>query len=668
MKKYLLILLLCTVVFGGQYSFNSGELDPLVKYRIDDQRWGMGVGKMENILTKVTGRAYRRPGTLFVAEANGVPAVGSYPTLQVADNDFAVMYDDPGLTHTTAISNVTELQAMEDDLYGNYYLTGDIDASATSSWNDGEGFDPIGTFVGTFDGCGYTISDLTINRPEEDNVGLFSVLQYIEGGRVDQYPSGHTTYFSITNSTKRLAQSFTASKDYTISSVELLLKRGFTPGTVTVSIKATDEGTGQPTGEDLCSGTLNGDDFFTFPTWQLFEFETPYALTSGEKYAIVLQAAAQRIEWRIHFGGTYSGGYATTSTNSGDDWTDYTVYDFMFVTYETSTYVDADNKIANLTLSDCDITGKDHVGALAGDITTTNVYTSVIYNCHSTGNVSGENYVGGLIGSATGLEDYEVDINDCTSAVEVTGSGNDCGGLLGLTEGYIEIGNCRATGDVSGADNIGGFLGGLDAESVGTLVIDDCAATGDISGTKYIGGFVGYYCASPDISRCSARGSVTASGEIAGGFIGYADIEHATTIEDCYGWGDVVSGDYAGGFIGVSAGETMNNCYSVGTTTGTNKGGFSASESILENTTNSFWDTESSGEETSESGVGHVTSWMQTQSNFEDEEWDFDTVWEMSYTGPFFGEVRLIPFEYKEEDSYALEFGHQYIKFFRTVP
>jgi len=30
--------------------------------------------------------------------------------------------------------------------------------------------------------------------------------------------------------------------------------------------------------------------------------------------------------------------------------------------------------------------------------------------------------------------------------------------------------------------------------------------------------------------------------------------------------------------------------------------------------------------------------------------------------------VRLIPFEYSTNDAYVIEFGHEYISFFRTVP
>ena len=80
---------------------------------------------------------------------------------------------------TVVITNVTELQAMASDLAGTYVLGNAIDASATSGWNAGAGFDPVGTgtgvlrFTGSLDGAGYAITDLYINRPTTDYVGLF---------------------------------------------------------------------------------------------------------------------------------------------------------------------------------------------------------------------------------------------------------------------------------------------------------------------------------------------------------------------------------------------------------------------------------------------------------------------------------------------------------------
>ncbi|NTW49437.1 MAG: T9SS type A sorting domain-containing protein [Chlorobiales bacterium] len=52
-------------------------------------------------------------------------------------------------------------------------------ASGGAFYNGGAGFSPIGSiapyFTGTYDGSGYTISGLTINRPSTPNVGFFAV-------------------------------------------------------------------------------------------------------------------------------------------------------------------------------------------------------------------------------------------------------------------------------------------------------------------------------------------------------------------------------------------------------------------------------------------------------------------------------------------------------------
>ncbi len=83
------------------------------------------------------------------------------------------------------IWDVDDLQNMQSDLTAYYELGQDIDASATSGWNGGLGFAPIGStsneFTGSFDGQGHTITGLTINRPTQKWVGLFS---YTYGGEI----------------------------------------------------------------------------------------------------------------------------------------------------------------------------------------------------------------------------------------------------------------------------------------------------------------------------------------------------------------------------------------------------------------------------------------------------------------------------------------------------
>ena len=73
-----------------------------------------------------------------------------------------------------AITTALQLHNIRFNLGGDYVLSNDIDLSGYPNW------DPIGTlanpFTGTFDGNGHTISNLTINRPAQDNVGLFGVI------------------------------------------------------------------------------------------------------------------------------------------------------------------------------------------------------------------------------------------------------------------------------------------------------------------------------------------------------------------------------------------------------------------------------------------------------------------------------------------------------------
>ena len=60
------------------------------------------------------------------------------------------------------ISNVTQMQFIDNFVTHDYHLLNNINATETISWNGGDGFEPIGDIVanqfsGTFDMMGYTI-------------------------------------------------------------------------------------------------------------------------------------------------------------------------------------------------------------------------------------------------------------------------------------------------------------------------------------------------------------------------------------------------------------------------------------------------------------------------------------------------------------------------------
>jgi len=76
----------------------------------------------------------------------------------------------------TEISDWTDLNDIRNDLTGDYVLVNDLNentAGYETYVNTTNGWDPIGGLEGTFDGQGYTIHDLYINRTSLNNVGLF---------------------------------------------------------------------------------------------------------------------------------------------------------------------------------------------------------------------------------------------------------------------------------------------------------------------------------------------------------------------------------------------------------------------------------------------------------------------------------------------------------------
>jgi hypothetical protein len=83
------------------------------------------------------------------------------------------------------IINCTHLQNMSSDLTAHYILTGNVDCDV-APYNTGSGFEPVGTdatrFTGNFNGDGYNINNLYINRSGTNYIGLFGFVD--SGGNV----------------------------------------------------------------------------------------------------------------------------------------------------------------------------------------------------------------------------------------------------------------------------------------------------------------------------------------------------------------------------------------------------------------------------------------------------------------------------------------------------
>lgn len=72
------------------------------------------------------------------------------------------------------IEDIEDLNAIRNNLGAYYRLISNINMNIYP-YNDGAGWDPIDGFYGTLDGDGYIISNLYINRPDRDGVGLFGM-------------------------------------------------------------------------------------------------------------------------------------------------------------------------------------------------------------------------------------------------------------------------------------------------------------------------------------------------------------------------------------------------------------------------------------------------------------------------------------------------------------
>jgi hypothetical protein len=163
--------------------------------------------------------------------------------------------------------------------------------------------------------------------------------------RCEYYNTGDDTTYRVYGADLWDAQTFTAVGTHKLSSVKLLLYRTGSPGTLTVSIKATDVN-GHPTGPDLAVGATNANTlpYLVSYEWREIIFDPPIWVTNGVKYAIVIRAldgnTANDVRWRAdETSPMYTDGNLEYSQDGGATWNSMTdpATDFMFeVWYDLS--------------------------------------------------------------------------------------------------------------------------------------------------------------------------------------------------------------------------------------------------------------------------------------------------------------------------------------------
>ncbi|MFH1719555.1 MAG: GLUG motif-containing protein, partial [Planctomycetota bacterium] len=313
-------------------------------------------------------------------------------------------------------------------------------------------------------------------------------------------------------------------------------------------------------------------------------------------------------------GGGIGGCYVRGGRILGNDWVG------GLVAYNSGTITDcySSAEVAGLTdagglvgcnwgtITDCNsfnsVSGIKSIGGLAGN------NEGKILDSYSVGQVVGDRVAGGLVGWSWGL------VRNCGSEGNVIGAIDDIGGLVGRS--YGEVSNCYATGSVSGLDVVGGLVGRSHGSITNSYSTSE--VIGAEAGSNTIGGLVGDSRGS--IATCYSAGSVSADA-IVGGLVGIS----RETIMNSYSTASVIGGSRVGGLAGHTRGTIMN-CYAAGSVTGDSwVGGLVGWDETgqVDSIVASFWDIQTSGQTTSDGGLGMTTAEMQSAVTFLNARWDF---------------------------------------------
>lgn len=332
-----------------------------------------------------------------------------------------------------SITSIEDLQKIGNDsrwpLDGDYVLTKDIDAAATSGWNSGAGFAPIGKdydtpFTGSFDGQDHVITGLTINRSDQDRVGLFGYI----GEKAFLKNLALKNCLVTSTSYEAYVGGLVGHNDGTISAC-------YVTGTVT--------GTGYYV---YVGGLVGANEKGTIRA----SYATGKVTGSGsdESYVGGLVGGNDK-------GGAITVCYATgTVTGTGAGNSDYTLVGGL---------VGGNDGTVRASYATGAVTGSGNDLFFIGGLVGANGEDGTISVSYATGKVKGtgtardQSFVGGLVG-----QNYYGSITDCYATGGVAGTGYHVfvGGFAGYN--YGSIAGCYAAGAVTGSgykSYLGGFLG-----------------------------------------------------------------------------------------------------------------------------------------------------------------------------------------------------------------
>ncbi len=225
----------------------------------------------------------------------------------------------------------------------------------------------------------------------------------------------------------------------------------------------------------------------------------------------------------------------------------------------------ADGTIRNCTVKG-NVSGSDYTGGVAGYATNTS-----LIRLEANGSVSGSYHVGGVAGYADGSS-ASIERCKATSTISATASSGSvyAGGLAGYTT--IPITNCKADATIKGTSTAPSYIvGGLVGYAKSNVSQSTAYSTVNVAGTNNsVGGLIGNKVYGT-LSQSFASGSVTATGtpSYAGGLVGYAE---SSTVSDCYATVDVTGTEYNAGLAGYALNTKVTKCYAKGNVSGVHYG------------------------------------------------------------------------------------------------
>jgi len=187
-------------------------------------------------------------------------------------------------------------------------------------------------------------------------------------------------------------------------------------------------------------------------------------------------------------------------------------------------------------------------------------------------------------------------------------------GIFGVIEAGVVIENIGVVlGNVTGYEDVGSLVG----YNRGT--VKNSYACGNVTGDLNVGSLVGVNDGTVSNSYSSGSGAVGRDG--VGGLLG----KNQGTLSNSYTSGTVNGNDFVGGLVGRNEG-TVSKCYSTGNVTGDEYIGGLVGQNLYGVVSNSFWDTQTSGQATSDGGTGKTTAEMMGMATFSGATWDIVAV------------------------------------------